>query len=53
VDFVESSALNSSNVETAFIKLITQINTKVEQGFFNDRLDSFNFFGSKVVREKF
>ena len=53
VDFVESSALNSSNVETAFIRLINQINNKVEQGYFNDRLEAFNFFGSKVVREKY
>jgi len=30
IEFIESSALTSSNVDTAFFKLITQIHLKVQ-----------------------
>lgn len=46
IDFVESSALTAKNVESAFLKLITQINDKVQSQYFNDRLETFNYFGS-------
>ena len=52
MESVESSALNSHNVETAFYKLISTIYAKVEQGYFNDRLEQFNYFGSAFVRQK-
>lgn len=37
--FVESSALNSSNVDMAFEKLITSIYNKMINNEFNDRLE--------------
>lgn len=46
LDFIESSALTASNVETAFFKLISNINDKVQSGFYQDRLETFNYFGS-------
>lgn len=52
IDYIESSALNSVNVETAFTRLITTIHGKVREGHFDDRLDSFNFFGSEGIRQK-
>jgi hypothetical protein len=52
IEFVESSALTSSNVETAFLKLITQINLKLDQGFYDDKLDVFNYFGSNRLRKQ-
>ena len=39
LEFVESSALTSSNVDTAFYKLISQIHDKVQSGFFNECLE--------------
>ena len=39
LSFVESSALNSSNVDTAFERLITSIYTKMINNKFNDRLE--------------
>ena len=39
VRFVESSALNASNVEMAFKDLITDVYEKMKQGEFVDRLE--------------
>jgi len=50
IDFVESSALTSNNVDTAFFQLISKINEKVESGYFQDRLETFNFFGSARIK---
>ena len=50
LSFVESSALNSSNVDTAFERLITSIYTKMINNKFNDRLEQFNYFGSERIR---
>jgi len=44
--FVESSALNASNVSTAFEMLVGSIYKKLLEGQFDDRLDQFNYFGS-------
>lgn len=37
--FLESSALNSSNVEKAFMDLIEEIYNRVHAGEFSDRLE--------------
>lgn len=50
--FVESSALNSSNVDMAFEKLITSIYNKMINNEFNDRLEQFNYFGSERIRQQ-
>ncbi len=50
ISFVESSALTNNNVETAFYQLISTINDKVYNGFFEDRLETFNYFGSSRLR---
>lgn len=50
---MESSALASTNVDTAFFKLISKINEKVHSGYFQDRLETFNFFGSALIRQQF
>ena len=39
INFVESSALNASNVETAFQRLITEVYEKMQQGEFVDKLE--------------
>jgi len=52
IGFIESSALNSSNVETAFSVLITQIYNKLNKEFYDDRLEQFNFFGSEKMRQR-
>ena len=39
LSFVESSALNSSNVDMAFEKLITSIYNKMINNEFDDRLE--------------
>ena len=52
LSFVESSALNSSNVDTAFERLITSIYTKMINHNFNDRLEQFNYFGSERIRQQ-
>ena len=39
LSFVESSALNSSNVDMAFEKLITSIYNKMINSEFDDRLE--------------
>ena len=52
LSFVESSALNSSNVDTAFERLITSIYTKMINNKFNDRLEQFNYFGSERIRQQ-
>ena len=50
--FVESSALNSSNVDMAFEKLITSIYNKMINSEFDDRLEQFNYFGSERIRQQ-
>ena len=50
--FVESSALNSSNVDMAFEKLITSIYNKMINSDFDDRLEQFNYFGSERIRQQ-
>ena len=50
ISFVESSALNASNVETAFTKLIGTIYQKLNEGEYQDRLEQFNYFGSEKIR---
>ena len=50
MQFVESSALNSSNVELAFTDLITEVYEKMKQGQFSDRLEQFNYFGNDLIR---
>lgn len=52
IGFIESSALNSSNVETAFSRLITQVYRNLIGGKYDDRLEQFNFFGSEKVRQR-
>ena len=39
VQFVESSALNASNVEQAFKDLISEVYEKMKQGQFADKLE--------------
>lgn len=50
--FVESSAKQSSNVNRAFEQLIKSIYNKMESGQFNDRLETFNYFGNDKIRQK-
>ena len=50
--FVEASALNASNVGSAFEKLITAIYNKMLKGLYDDRLHQFNYFGSEKIRQK-
>lgn len=52
IGFIESSALNASNVETAFTRLITKIYNSLHSGKYDDRLEHFNFFGSEKIRSK-
>ncbi len=52
LDFIESSALTAANVDSAFYKLISQIYTQVMDGFFDDRLEQFNYFGSAKIRQE-
>ena len=49
---MESSALNSSNVDMAFEKLITSIYNKMINSDFDDRLEQFNYFGSERIRQQ-
>ena len=37
--FLESSALNASNVEKAFKDLITEVYEKMKQGSYDDKLE--------------
>ena len=50
--FVESSAKDSSNVAMAFESLIKSIHQKMMNGEFNDRLETFNYFGNDGIRQK-
>jgi len=50
VKFLESSALNSSNVERAFKDLITEVYEKMKRGEFDDKLEQFNYFGNDRIR---
>ena len=52
INFVESSALNSSNVETAFHNLITDVYQRMQQGQFVDKLEQFNYFGNDRIRQQ-
>ena len=49
---MESSAKDSSNVAMAFESLIKSIHTKMMDGEFNDRLETFNYFGNDGIRQK-
>lgn len=52
IDFLESSALTSQNVDTAFFQLISKIYREVKVGYFDDRYEQFNYFGSAKIRQK-
>ena len=53
ISFVESSALNSSNVDMAFEHLIASIYNKMKEGSFSDRLEQFNFFNNDRIRQAY
>ena len=50
--FLESSALNASNVNTAFEKLVSSIYKALQNNEFDDRLDQFNYFSSQKLKQK-
>ena len=52
LEFIESSALTAQNVDTAFYKLISKIYDQVMDGYFDDRLEQFNYFGSAKIRHE-
>ena len=52
IKFVESSALNSSNVDQAFQDLITEVYTRMQDGQFADKLEQFNYFGNDRIRQQ-
>ena len=52
IKFIESSALNASNVEQAFRELITEVYQKMQLGEFDDKLEQFNYFGNDKIRQK-
>jgi len=52
VQFVESSALNSSNVEQAFKDLINEVYDRMKLGQFHDKLEQFNYFGNDAIRQQ-
>ena len=47
---MESSAKDSSNVSSAFESLIKSIYSKMMNGEFNARLETFNYFGNDRIR---
>lgn len=49
---MESSALNSSNVEQAFQDLISEVYQRMKQGQFVDKLEQFNYFGNERIRQQ-
>ena len=50
--FLESSALNASNVNTAFEMLVASIYKALQNNEFDDRLDQFNYFSSQKLKQK-
>ena len=50
--FLESSAKDSSNVAKAFESLIRSIHSKMKNGDFDDRLQTFNYFGNDKIRQQ-
>lgn len=42
--------MTSDNVDNSFFKLIKRIYGHVNEGYFNDRLDQFNYFSSNRLR---
>ena len=51
LQFIESSALTANNVDTAFYQLISRIHIQLKNGFFNDRIEQFNYFGNNKIRQ--
>ncbi len=49
---MESSALNASNVEKAFLDLISEVYEKMKQRQFEDKLEKFNYFGNDRIRQQ-
>jgi hypothetical protein len=52
LQFLESSALTANNVDPAFFQLISKIHTQLQSGFFNDRIEQFNYFGNNRIRQE-
>ena len=52
IRFLESSALNASNVEKSFRDLIGEVYEKMKQGEFANKLEQFNYFGNDRIRQQ-
>lgn len=52
MEFLESSALTATNVDSAFELLISSIYRDVRDGKYDASLEQFNYFGSAEVRQK-